>query len=145
MNPSRRSVPDLLVWSCTTIATLPLPPTSSAMCLAASAAAALLSVATVVTGTSLSTPESNAITGMFCDLACCSSGSAALLSSAAKPRACGDLAMSLVSMLICSSTSASVGGPTNVTRAPCFWASSSAPCFTACQNWCWKPLETMAM
>ena len=24
-------------------------------------------------------------------------------------------------------------------------ASSSAPFLTACQNWCWKPLETMAM
>ena len=36
MNPSRRSMPDRLVWSCTTRATLPLPPTGSAMCLAAS-------------------------------------------------------------------------------------------------------------
>ena len=30
-------------------------------------------------------------------------------------------------------------------RAPSALASSSAPCLTACQNWCWKPLETIAM
>ena len=53
---------------------LAVPPTASAMCLAASAAAARLSVAAVVSGMSLSTPESNAITGMSCDFACCSSG-----------------------------------------------------------------------
>ena len=62
-------MPVWLVWSWTTSATLPLPPISSDMCLAASAAAALLSVAAVVSGTSLSTPESNAITGMFCAFA----------------------------------------------------------------------------
>jgi hypothetical protein len=48
-----------------------------ALCLAASPAAALLSVATVVTGRSESTPESNATTGMLRLLACCSSGAAA--------------------------------------------------------------------
>ena len=58
-------MPDALVWSWTTIPTLPLLPISSARCFAASAAAALLSVAAVVTGTSLSTPESNAMTGML--------------------------------------------------------------------------------
>ena len=47
------------------------------MCLAASAAAARLSVEAVVTGTSLSTPESNAMTGMLSFLACCISGPAA--------------------------------------------------------------------
>ena len=78
MKPSRRSMPVWLVWSWTTIATLPLPPISSAMCLAASAAAALLSVAAVVSGTSLSTPESNAMTGMFCDFAWSISGALAL-------------------------------------------------------------------
>ena len=50
-----------------------------------------LSVAAVVTGMSLSTPESNAITGIFASLACCSSGTAAWLSSAAKPIAAGFL------------------------------------------------------
>ena len=62
-------MPDRLVWSWTITATLPSLPISSARCLAASAAAALLSVAAVVSGTSLSTPESNAITGMSCDFA----------------------------------------------------------------------------
>ncbi len=44
------------------------------MCLAASAAAARLSVAAVVSGMSLSTPESNAITGMSVAWHCSSSG-----------------------------------------------------------------------
>jgi hypothetical protein len=48
-------------------------------------------------------------------------------------------------MLICASTSVSVAGPSKVMVAPSFSASCSAPFFTACQNWCWKPLETMAM
>ena len=62
--PSRRCCPVSEVWSCTTSATLPVWSIASAMCLAASAAAALLSVAAVVSGMSLSTPESNAMTGM---------------------------------------------------------------------------------
>ena len=69
------------------------------MCLAASAAAALLSVDAVVTGTSLSTPESNAITGMFCALAWSISGAAALESSAAKPIAAGFFWIALVSIV----------------------------------------------
>ncbi len=143
--PSRRSMPDRLVWSCTTTATLPSLSTSSARCFAASAAAALLSVAAVVTGTSLSTPESKATTGMSCDCAWSISGALALESSAAKPMASGFLVSALVSIVICASMSCSVAGPSKVMRAPCFFASSSAPCLTACQNWCWKPLEMMAM
>jgi hypothetical protein len=48
-------------------------------------------------------------------------------------------------MVSCCSTSCSVGGPTKLIVAPSFCASCSAPFFTACQNWCWKPLDTMAM
>src|SRR6478735_1190962 len=144
MKPSRRSLPDPLVWSCTTRATVPLPPSRSDMCLAASAAAALLSVEAVVTGMSLSTPESNAITGMLAALACSSSGAAAWESSAAKPSAAGFLARAWVSSSIWISTSASVGGPSKEICTPSLSASDSAPDLTACQNWCWKPLETMA-
>ena len=115
------------------------------MCLAASAAAALLSVAAVVTGTSLSTPESNAMTGIFCALAWSISGALALESSAANPIAAGFFWIALVSIVTCCSMSCSVGGPSKVMRAPSAFASSSAPCLTACQNWCWKPLETIAM
>ena len=104
------------VWSCTTSATLPLSPMSSAMCLAASAAAALLSVAAVVSGMSLSTPESNAMTGMF--------GVLRLLHAAARRPGCraprsrsppGFLLERVgAASSICCSTSASVGGPSNV-------------------------------
>jgi hypothetical protein len=69
------------------------------MCFAASAAAALLSVAAVVAGIGLSTPESNATTGMFWLLACCSSGAAARESRAAKPSAAGWRASALVSIV----------------------------------------------
>src|SRR4051794_39186561 len=41
--------------------------------------------------------------------------------------------------------SCSVGGPSKVIFAPSASASSCAPFLTACQNWCWKPLETIAM
>ena len=80
------------------------------MCLAASAAAARLSVAAVVSGMSLSTPESKAMTGMPASFACCSSGPAAWLSSAAKPTASGLLSRAVCSIWICWSTSASVSG-----------------------------------
>src|SRR3954453_11074665 len=143
--PSRRSMPVLEVWSWTTMPTLPLPPSRSDMCLAASAAAALLSVAAVVTGTSLSTPESNAMTGIFCALAWSISGALALESSAAKPIAAGFFWIALVSIVTCCSMSCSVGGPSHVIFAPWALASSSAPCLPACQNWCWNPLETIAM
>ena len=68
-NPSRRCTPVTLVWSWTTRAILPVWSIRSAMCLAASAAAARLSVVVVVSGTSLSTPESNAMTGILSALA----------------------------------------------------------------------------
>jgi hypothetical protein len=55
----------------------PLAPSGSAMCFAASVAAALLSAEAVVSGTPLSTPESLAITGMFAVFACCRSGAVA--------------------------------------------------------------------
>src|SRR5690606_15041319 len=117
---------------------------SSTMCFAASAAAASLSVDTVVIGTSDSTPESNATTGMPRDWASAMSGIDASESSAAKPMASGFLSSAVCSMESCLSTSVSVSGPSNVTSTPSSSAASSAPCFTACQNWCWKPLETSA-
>src|SRR4051812_14523022 len=83
--------------------------------------------------------------GMFCDFAWSISGALAFESSAAKPSASGFFCSALVSIVTCCSMSCSVGGPSNVILAPSFWASSSAPFLTACQNWCWKPLETIAM
>ncbi len=115
------------------------------MCFATSPAAALLSVAAVVSGMGLSTPESNATTGMLLVRACCSIGATARESSAAMPRASGWRPSAFCSMVTWASTSASVAGPSKLIRTPCLAASCSAPCFTACQNWCWKPLETMAM
>ena len=99
----------------------------------------------VVTGMSLSTPESNATTGIFAACAFFSSGIAALLSSAAKPIAAGFLASAAESMSICLSTMASVSGPSKVTLTFKSLPACSAPCFTACQNWCWKPLDTSGM
>lgn len=113
--------------------------------MAASPAAARESVAQVVSGRSLSTPESKATIGMPALFARCSCCSAARVSSAARPMAAGFLAIALVSIVTWASTSASVAGPSKVIVAPCFSASASAPFFTACQNWCWKPLEMMAM
>src|SRR5665647_3935195 len=145
MKPSRRSMPLLEVWSWTTMATLPALPMSAHICLAASPAAAMLSVAAVVTGMLESTPESNAMSGIFMDWIWANGAAAALLSRAANAIASGFLAMALVSIVIWFSTSVSVAGPSNVTFAPTLAASSSAPFLTACQNWCWKPLEMMAM
>src|SRR5664279_111757 len=102
MKPSRRSVPLLEVWSWTTMATLPALLMSLHICLAPSAAAALLSVAAVVTGMSESTPESNAMSGIFWDWIWASGAAAALLSRAAKAIASGFLAMALVSIVILS-------------------------------------------
>src|SRR4029453_14783085 len=42
------------------------------------------------------------------------------------------------------STSPSGSGPSNVISTPYSSAACSAPAFTACQNWCWKPFETSA-
>ncbi|CKS82044.1 Uncharacterised protein [Mycobacterium tuberculosis] len=99
----------------------------------------------VVTGMSLSTPESTPTTGIFAACAFFSSGMAAWLSSAAKPMACGFLASAAESMSICLSTMASVSGPSKVTLTLKSFAACSAPDFTACQNWCWKPLDTSGM
>ena len=134
-------MPVRLVWSCTMTPTSPEPPIASAILSAAVAAAATLSVLQVVSGMSLSTPESKAMTGMFSACAFFKSGMAALLSSAAKPIACGFFARSAESMSICLSTIASVSGPSKVILTLSALACSSAPAFTACQNWCWKPLE----
>src|ERR1700730_14627167 len=108
-------------------------------------AAAMLSVAAVVTGMSLSTPESKPMTGIFCAWAFCSSGIAALLSSAAKAMALGFLPSAVVSISICLSTIDSLSGPSNVMRTLKSVAALSEPALTACQNWCWKPLEMIAM
>ena len=99
----------------------------------------------VVSGMSLSTPELKAMTGIFSACAFFSSGMAALESSAAKPIACGCLASAADSMSICLSTIASVSGPSKVILTLSFFAACSAPSFTACQNWCWKPLEMSGM
>ena len=71
----------------------------------------MLSVATVVTGMSLSTPESKPTTGMLAALACSRSGVAALLSRAAKQMAAGFLSRAVCSMVSCLSTSDSDAGP----------------------------------
>ena len=78
-------------------------------------------------------------------LALSSSGIAAWLSSAAKPMAAGFLASAAASMSICRSTCASVSGPSKVVVTPNSAAALSAPAFTACQNWCWKPFEMSGM
>lgn len=62
--PSRRATPVAPVWDCAITATLPSPSSWVIMRAAASAAAASLSVETVVSGMSESTPESNAMTGI---------------------------------------------------------------------------------
>ena len=88
--PCSRSCPVTEVWELHTMATLPLPPSSSDRCSAACAAAALLSVATVVTGMSEpGTPESKAITGMEASANCCRTVAWAWESSEAKTSAAG--------------------------------------------------------
>src|SRR5207245_11224001 len=84
VKPLTRSMPVRLVWSWAMTATSPALPISAAILSAAVAAALMLSVAAVASGISLSTPESNPMTGMFASFAFWSSGIAALLSSAAK-------------------------------------------------------------
>ena len=93
------------------IATLPLSPINLAIWSAASPAAAMLSVETVVTGMSLSTPLSKPTTGMLAAFAFSSSGPAALLSSAAKQIAAGFLSIAVCSIVSCLSTSDSDAGP----------------------------------
>ena len=109
--PSRRVMPVWLVWSWTMTATLPALPIRAAIWSAATPAAAMLSVATVVTGMSLSTPESKPTTGMLASLAFCRYGTAALLSRAAKQIAAGCLSSAVCSMVSCLSTSDSEAGP----------------------------------
>src|SRR2546430_17390339 len=138
-------MPGGLVWSCEACATSPLPPMSVAMLSAAAAAAAMLSVAAVVTGMSLSTPESKPMTGMFASFSFGSSGIAALLSSAAKQSALGFLLIAACSISICLSTCDSFSGPSNVMVTLYCAAAFSAPCRTACQNWCWNPFEIIGM
>src|SRR5512133_2884895 len=91
VKPFTRSMPVRLVWSWAMMATSPSPPISSAILSAAMAAAATLSVAAVVTGMSLSTPESKPMTGILAALAFSSSGMTALLSRAARQMAAGFL------------------------------------------------------
>ena len=78
---------------------------------AASPAAAMLSVDTVVTGMSLSTPLSKPTTGILASFAFWSSGPAALLSRAAKQIAAGFLSSAVCSIVSCLSTSDSEAGP----------------------------------
>ena len=115
MNPSRRSMPERLVWSWTMTPTFPEPPMSAAILWAASAAAATLSVAAVVTGMKPSTPASNPITGIFCFCALCSRGTTAALSRASMHNAEGCFASAALSRSTCWSTMDSFSGPSNVT------------------------------
>ena len=115
LKPSQRCLPVCEVWSWQIRPILPLPPTSSIMCLAASAAAALLSVWTVDSGMSESTPESKATTGMFAALIFPSRSAAAPESRAAKPMAAGLESRAVWSWLSCSVTACSFSGPTNST------------------------------
>src|SRR3954449_1416172 len=143
--PSRRVMPVCEVWSWTMTPTLPESPIRPASLSASTPAAAMLSVATVVTGMSLSTPESKPTTGMFAVLAWFRRSPAALLSSAAKQTAAGFALSAVCSIVSCLSTSDSVAGPWYVAVTPSLAASSRAPFFTACQNWCCSPLEMIAM
>ncbi len=70
---------------------------------------------------------------------------AALESSAAKQMAAGFLASAAWSISICLSTWDSFSGPSKVILTLYCLAAFSAPSFTACQNWCWKPLEMTGM
>src|SRR6266849_10003725 len=105
----------------------------------------MLSVAAVASGMSLSTPESNPMTGILASLNFWSSGIAALLSSAAKQSACGFLLSAAWTISSCLSTCDSFSGPSKVMVTLNCVAAFSAPCFTACQNWCWKPFEIIGM
>ncbi len=74
----------------------------------------MLSVAAVVTGMSLSTPESKPITGILAALAFSSSGMKALESTAARQMAAGFLSSAVWNISTCLSTMASVSGPSKV-------------------------------
>src|SRR5207247_1672458 len=107
--------------------------------------AAMLSVAAVASGMSLSTPESKPMTGIFASLNFWSSGIAALLSRAAKQSALGFWLSTVCSISSCLSTCDSFSGPWKLIVTLNCVAAFSAPCFTACQNWCWKPFEIIGM
>ena len=116
LKPSQRCLPVVEVESWQTMPTEPfLSLSSSIMCLAASAAAALLSVWTVVTGMSDSTPESKATTGMPLPLISFRRSAAALESRAAKPMAAGPESRADFSWSVCSVTLVSSCGPTKFT------------------------------
>ncbi|MCW2636758.1 MAG: hypothetical protein JWQ99_3125 [Blastococcus sp.] len=99
----------------------------------------------MVTGTSELHPASNSTTGMSPDFAWSSSGTQASGSSAAYPMASGPRSIAAWSICSCASTSVSDAGPSKVIVTPSSLAFSSAPCLTACQNWCWNPFDTRAM
>src|SRR5437867_7137425 len=85
------------------------------------------------------------MTGILASLTFWSSGMAALLSSAAKQSACGFLLSAAWTISSCLSTCDSFSGPSKVMVTLNCVAAFSAPCFTACQNWCWKPFEIIGM
>ena len=101
---------------------------------AATAPAFELSVATVVTGTKGSTPESKPMTGILASAYFWRIGWSALPSRAAKQSAAGFLASSCWSREICTSTWDSLSGPMKLIVTPSLVASSWAPCLTATQN-----------
>src|SRR5207247_707949 len=82
---------------------------------------------------------------MFAAVGIWSSGIAAVVSSAAKQTAFGFLLIAACSISICLSTCDSFSGPSNVMVTLYCAAAFSAPCRTACQNWCWKPFEIIGM
>ena len=59
--------------------------------------------------------------------------------------ASGFLSSAACSISICLSTWASVSGPSKVISTPSSLAAFSAPVLTACQNWCWNPLEMIGI
>src|SRR5439155_6387238 len=62
-----------------------------------------------------------------------------------KARAPGFLLIAACSISICLSTCDSFSGPSNLIVTLYCAAAFSAPCRTACQNWCWKPFEIIGM
>ena len=116
LKPSQRCLPVVEVESWQTMPTEPfLPFRSSIMCLAASSAAFLLFVWTVVTGMVDSTPESKATTGMPLSWISVSRSAAAFESRAAKPMAAGPESRADFSWSVCSVTLVSSCGPTKFT------------------------------
>ena len=69
----------------------------------------------------------------------------ALESTAARQIAAGFLSSAVWNISTCLSTMASVSGPSKVMSTLKSLAAFSEPAFTACQNWCWKPLEMTGM